>query len=214
MCSELIGENLSEGSIVVYESTVYPGVTEEVCVPILEQKSGLKSGVDFKVGYSPERINPGDKEHTLEKIVKVVSAQDEESLEIVAHIYGLVVKAGIHKAPSIKVAEAAKVIENTQRDLNIALMNELALIFHRLGIDTKSVLDAAGTKWNFLKFSPGLVGGHCIGVDPYYLTAKAESVGYHPQVILSGRRINNGMGKFVAEQTMKLSANCPVRQMN
>jgi UDP-N-acetyl-D-galactosamine dehydrogenase len=163
----------------------------------------MKCGVDFKLGYSPERINPGDKEHTLEKIIKVVSAQDDASLEIVANTYELVVKAGIHRASSIKVAEAAKVIENTQRDLNIALMNELALIFHRLGIDTKSVLDAAGTKWNFLKFSPGLVGGHCIGVDPYYLTAKAESVGYHPQVILAGRRINNGMGKFVAEQTMK-----------
>ena len=204
MCSEMIGANMSSGTIVVYESTVYPGVTEEICLPILEKKSGMKAGVDFKVGYSPERINPGDKEHTLEKIVKVVSAQDAESLEIVAKTYGMVVKAGIHRASSIKVAEAAKVIENTQRDLNIALMNELALIFHRLGIDTKSVLDAAGTKWNFLKFSPGLVGGHCIGVDPYYLTAKAESVGYHPQVILSGRRINNGMGKFVAEQTMKL----------
>ena len=204
MCSEMIGANLSPGSIVVYESTVYPGVTEEVCLPILEKKSGLKAGVDFKVGYSPERINPGDKEHTLTKIVKVVSAQDTESLEIVAETYGMVVKAGIHRAPSIKVAEAAKVIENTQRDLNIALMNELALIFHRLDIDTKAVLDAAGTKWNFLRFSPGLVGGHCIGVDPYYLTAKAESVGYHPQVILSGRRINNGMGKFVAEQSMKL----------
>ena len=202
--SELIGANLSPGSIVVFESTVYPGATEEVCQPILEKASGMKCGVDFKLGYSPERINPGDKEHTLEKIVKVVSAQDEESLEIVANTYALVVKAGIHRASSIRVAEAAKVIENTQRDLNIALMNELALIFHRLGIDTKSVLDAAGTKWNFLKFSPGLVGGHCIGVDPYYLTAKAESVGYHPQVILSGRRINNGMGKFVAEQTMKL----------
>jgi UDP-N-acetyl-D-galactosamine dehydrogenase len=203
MVSEMIGANLSPGTIVVYESTVYPGVTEEVCLPILERKSGMKAGVDFKVGYSPERINPGDKEHTLEKIVKVVSAQDAESLEIVAKTYGMVVKAGIHRASSIKVAEAAKVIENTQRDLNIALMNELALIFHRLGIDTKSVLEAAGTKWNFLKFSPGLVGGHCIGVDPYYLTTKAESVGYHPQVILSGRRINNGMGKFVAEQTMK-----------
>jgi UDP-N-acetyl-D-glucosamine/UDP-N-acetyl-D-galactosamine dehydrogenase len=203
MSSELIGKNMSAGTIVVYESTVYPGVTEEVCLPILEKTSGLKSGVDFKVGYSPERINPGDKEHTLTKIVKVVSAQDEESLEIVASTYELVVKAGIHKAPSIKVAEAAKVIENTQRDLNIALMNELALIFHRLGIDTKAVLDAAGTKWNFLKFFPGLVGGHCIGVDPYYLTYKAESVGYHPEVILAGRRINNGMGKFVAEQAMK-----------
>src|SRR5215813_10216109 len=204
MSSELIGTNISPGTIVVYESTVYPGVTEEVCLPILEKASGLKAGMDFKVGYSPERINPGDKEHTLEKIVKVVSAQDEESLEIVAKTYALVVKAGIHRASSIKVAEAAKVIENTQRDLNIALMNELSLIFHRLGIDTKSVLEAAGTKWNFLRFSPGLVGGHCIGVDPYYLTAKAESVGYHPQVILAGRRINNGMGKFVAEQTMKL----------
>ena len=201
--SELIGANLSPGSIVVFESTVYPGATEEVCQPILEQASGMKCGVDFKLGYSPERINPGDKEHTLEKIVKVVSAQDDASLEIVARTYELVVKAGIHRASSIKVAEAAKVIENTQRDLNIALMNELALIFHRLGIDTKSVLEAAGTKWNFLKFSPGLVGGHCIGVDPYYLTSKAESVGYHPQVILAGRRINNGMGKFVAEQTMK-----------
>ena len=204
MVSEMIGVNMSPGTIVVYESTVYPGVTEEVCLPILERKSGMKAGVDFKVGYSPERINPGDKEHTLEKIVKVVAAQDAESLEIVAKTYGMVVKAGIHRASSIKVAEAAKVIENTQRDLNIALMNELALIFHRLGIDTKSVLEAAGTKWNFLKFFPGLVGGHCIGVDPYYLTTKAESVGYHPQVILSGRRINNGMGKFVAEQTMKL----------
>ncbi|TKB74818.1 MAG: nucleotide sugar dehydrogenase [Nitrospira sp.] len=201
--SELIGANLSPGSIVVFESTVYPGATEEVCQPILEQASGMKCGVDFKLGYSPERINPGDKEHRLETIIKVVSAQDSASLEIVAKTYELVVKAGIHRAPSIKVAEAAKVIENTQRDLNIALMNELALIFHRLGIDTKSVLEAAGTKWNFLKFSPGLVGGHCIGVDPYYLTSKAESVGYHPQVILAGRRINNGMGKFVAEQTMK-----------
>lgn len=207
--SELIGANLSPGSIVVFESTVYPGATEEVCQPILEQASGMKCGVDFKLGYSPERINPGDKEHTLEKIIKVVSAQDDASLEIVANTYELVVKAGIHRASSIKVAEAAKVIENTQRDLNIALMNELALIFHRLGIDTKSVLDAAGTKWNFLKFSPGLVGGHCIGVDPYYLTAKAESVGYHPQVILAGRRINNGMGKFVAEQTMKLLSQLP-----
>jgi UDP-N-acetyl-D-galactosamine dehydrogenase len=207
--SELIGANLSPGSIVVFESTVYPGATEEVCQPILEQASGMKCGVDFKLGYSPERINPGDKEHTLEKIIKVVSAQDDASLEIVANTYELVVKAGIHRASSIKVAEAAKVIENTQRDLNIALMNELSLIFHRLGIDTKSVLDAAGTKWNFLKFFPGLVGGHCIGVDPYYLTAKAESVGYHPQVILAGRRINNGMGKFVAEQTMKLLAQLP-----
>ena len=204
MCSEMIGANLSPGTIVVYESTVYPGATEEVCLPILEKQSGMKAGVDFKVAYSPERINPGDNEHTLEKIVKVVSAQDAESLDIVANTYGMVVEAGIHRASGIKVAEAAKVIENTQRDLNIALMNELSLIFHRLGIDTKSVLEAAGTKWNFLKFYPGLVGGHCIGVDPYYLTAKAESVGYHPEVILAGRRINNGMGKFVAEQTMKL----------
>jgi UDP-N-acetyl-D-glucosamine/UDP-N-acetyl-D-galactosamine dehydrogenase len=207
--SELIGSNLAPGTIVVYESTVYPGATEEVCLPILEKMSGMKAGVDFKIGYSPERINPGDKEHTLERIIKVVSAQDAESLEIVAKTYEKVVKAGIYRASSIKVAEAAKVIENTQRDLNIALMNELALIFHRLGIDTKSVLEAAGTKWNFLRFSPGLVGGHCIGVDPYYLTAKAESVGYHPQVILSGRRINNGMGKFVAEQTMKLLSRLP-----
>ncbi len=202
--SELIGRNLASGSIVVYESTVYPGATEEVCLPILEKTSGMKAGVDFKLGYSPERINPGDKEHTLEKIIKVVSAQDQDALDIVADTYALVVKAGIHRASGIKVAEAAKVIENTQRDLNIALMNELSLIFHRLGIDTKSVLEAAGTKWNFLRFSPGLVGGHCIGVDPYYLTSKAESVGYHPEVILAGRRINNGMGKFVAEQTMKL----------
>ena len=213
--SELIGRNLSSGTIVVYESTVYPGVTEEVCLPILEKTSGMKAGVDFKLGYSPERINPGDKEHTLEKITKVVSAQDHEALEVVAETYSLVVRAGVHRASSIKVAEAAKVIENTQRDLNIALMNELALIFHRLGIDTKSVLEAAGTKWNFLKFSPGLVGGHCIGVDPYYLTSKAESVGYHPQVILAGRRINNGMGKFVAEQTIKLLSQlaCPMAEL-
>ena len=202
--SELIGANLSPGTIVVFESTVYPGATEEICQPLLEQYSGLKCGVDFKLGYSPERINPGDKEHTLERVVKVVSAQDTETLEIVVSTYAMVVKAGIHRAPSIRVAEAAKVIENTQRDLNIALMNELALIFNRLNIDTRAVLDAAGTKWNFLKFTPGLVGGHCIGVDPYYLTSKAESVGYHPQVILAGRRINNGMGKFVAEQTVKL----------
>ena len=214
--SELIGANLSPGSIVVFESTVYPGATEEVCQPILEQASGMKCGVDFTLGYSPERINPGDKEHTLETIIKVVSAQDAATLEIVADTYALVVKAGIHRASSIKVAEAAKVIENTQRDLNIALMNELSLIFHRLGIDTKSVLEAAGTKWNFLKFSPGLVGGHCIGVDPYYLTSKAESVGYHPQVILAGRRINNGMGKFVAEQTMKQLSELarPVNDLN
>lgn len=202
--SELIGSNLKAGSIVVYESTVYPGATEEVCQPILERCSGLKCGKDFKIGYSPERINPGDKEHTLDRIVKVVSGMDEEALEVVARTYGSVVSAGVHRASSIKVAEAAKVIENTQRDLNIALMNELALIFHRLGIDTRAVLEAAGTKWNFLRFMPGLVGGHCIGVDPYYLTTKAESVGYHPQVILAGRRINNGMGVYVAEQTVKL----------
>jgi UDP-N-acetyl-D-glucosamine/UDP-N-acetyl-D-galactosamine dehydrogenase len=201
--SELIGKHLALGSIVVYESTVYPGATEEECLPILEKASGLKCGVDFKLGYSPERMNPGDKEHTLEKIVKVVSAQDEESLEVVADTYALVVEAGIHRAPSIKVAEAAKVIENTQRDLNIALMNELAIIFDKLNIDTTEVLEAAGTKWNFLKFKPGLVGGHCIGVDPYYLTHKADMLGYHPQVILAGRRINDGMGKFIAEQTVK-----------
>ncbi len=201
--SRSIGQNLTKGSIVVYESTVYPGVTEEICVPILEAESGLKCGRDFKVGYSPERINPGDKVHTIDKIVKVVSGQDAETLETVAGVYELVVTAGVHRASSIKVAEAAKVIENTQRDLNIALMNELALIFDRLDIPTSDVLAAAGTKWNFLKFTPGLVGGHCIGVDPYYLTHKAESVGYHPQVILAGRRINDGMGKYVAEQTVK-----------
>src|SRR6187397_971520 len=201
--SELIGKHLSPGTIVVYESTVYPGVTEEVCLPILEKTSGLKAGTDFKVGYSPERINPGDKEHTLEKIVKVVAAQDEESLEIVAATYGKVVKAGVHRASSIKVAEAAKVIENTQRDLNIALMNELALIFHRLGIDTKGVLEAAGTKWNFLKFSPGLVGGHCIGVDPYYLTHKAEALGYEAKLISASRFINDNMAKNVARKVIQ-----------
>lgn len=201
--SELIGSHLKAGTIVVYESTVYPGVTEEVCGPILERCSGLRCGKDFKLGYSPERINPGDKEHTFELVVKVVAGMDADTLEVVAQTYAKVVKAGVHRAPSIKVAEAAKVIENTQRDLNIALMNELALIFHRLGIDTAAVLEAAGTKWNFLRFTPGLVGGHCIGVDPYYLTTKAESVGYHPQVILAGRRINNGMGVYVAEQTVK-----------
>jgi len=201
--SRTIGQNLARGSIVVYESTVYPGVTEEVAVPILEAESGLKCGVDFKVGYSPERINPGDKVHTVDKIVKVVSGQDAATLETVAAVYELVVSAGVHRASSIRVAEAAKVIENTQRDLNIALMNELALIFGRMGISTREVLAAAGTKWNFLPFTPGLVGGHCIGVDPYYLTFKAESIGYHPQVILAGRRINDGMGKHVAEQTVK-----------
>jgi len=205
MCraSETVGAAIKAGDIVVYESTVYPGVTEEECLPILERISGLKGGVDFSVGYSPERINPGDKEHTFTKIRKVVSGQDPETLEIVAQVYSSVVTAGVFRASSIKVAEAAKVIENTQRDLNIALMNELALIFDRLGIDTGEVLAAAGSKWNFLKFSPGLVGGHCIGVDPYYLTHKAEKMGYIPQVILAGRRINDGMGKFVAQRAVK-----------
>jgi UDP-N-acetyl-D-galactosamine dehydrogenase len=201
--SKTVGRNLSKGSIVVYESTVYPGVTEEICVPILEQESGLNCGKDFKVGYSPERINPGDKQHRLETIVKVVAGMDQESLEIIAKVYEMVVEAGVYKAESIKVAEAAKVIENTQRDLNIALMNELSIIFNKMSIDTKAVLEAAATKWNFLRFVPGLVGGHCIGVDPYYLTYKAEQLGYHPQVILSGRRINDGMGKHVAENTIK-----------
>lgn len=198
-----IGKNLSSGSIIVYESTVYPGVTEEICVPLLEEYSGLKCGKDFTVGYSPERINPGDKVHTVDKIIKVVSGQDEQTLDTVAKVYELVVHAGVHRASSIQVAEAAKVIENTQRDLNIALMNELSIIFGKLGIPTKDVLAAAGTKWNFLPFTPGLVGGHCIGVDPYYLTHKAEQIGYHPQVILAGRRINDGMGKYVAENTVK-----------
>ncbi|MFA5514957.1 MAG: nucleotide sugar dehydrogenase [Desulfuromonadales bacterium] len=201
--SRTIGRHLASGAIVVYESTVYPGVTEDICVPILEEESGLKCGRDFGVGYSPERINPGDKVHTVDKIVKVVSGQDAATLETVAGVYEMVVDAGVFRASSIKVAEAAKVIENTQRDLNIALMNELAIIFGRLGIDTGEVLAAAGTKWNFLKFTPGLVGGHCIGVDPYYLTYKAEEIGYHPQVILAGRRINDGMGKYVAEMTVK-----------
>jgi UDP-N-acetyl-D-galactosamine dehydrogenase len=201
--SETIGKALKKGDIVVYESTVYPGVTEDECVPVLERVSGLVCGQDFTVGYSPERINPGDKEHTFTKIKKVVSGQDAETLEIVATVYESVVTAGVHRASSIKVAEAAKVIENTQRDLNIALMNELALIFDRMGIDTNDVLEAAGTKWNFLKFKPGLVGGHCIGVDPYYLTHKAEKIGYIPQVILAGRRINDGMGKFVAQRAIK-----------
>lgn len=199
-----VGRNLRAGSTVVYESTVYPGVTEEICVPILEKESGLRYMKEFKVGYSPERVNPGDKNHTIEKIVKVVAGCDEETLELLSRIYGSVIEAGVHRAPDIKTAEAAKVIENTQRDLNIALINELALIFHRLGIDTRDVLEAAGTKWNFLKFEPGLVGGHCIGVDPYYLTFKAQEIGYHPEVILAGRRINDYMGKFVAESTVKL----------
>ena len=201
--SRILGQNLTKGSIIVFESTVYPGVTEEVCVPILEKESGLKCGVDFKVGYSPERINPGDKVHRLETIKKIVSGMDEETLDVVAKVYELVVAAGVHRAPSIKVAEAAKVIENSQRDINIAFMNELSIIFNKLGIDTKSVLEAAGTKWNFLKFYPGLVGGHCIGVDPYYLTYKAEIMGYHSQVILAGRRINDDMGKYVAENVVK-----------
>lgn len=201
--SRILGRNLVKGSIVVYESTVYPGVTEEICIPILEKESGLKCGVDFKVGYSPERINPGDKVHRLETIVKIVSGMDEESLDEIAKVYELVVEAGVHRAPTIKVAEAAKVIENSQRDINIAFMNELSIIFNKMGIDTKAVLEAAGTKWNFLKFFPGLVGGHCIGVDPYYLTYKAEQIGYSSQVILAGRRINDGMGKYVAENCVK-----------
>ncbi|WP_303238287.1 nucleotide sugar dehydrogenase [uncultured Bilophila sp.] len=202
--SRTVGRNLSEGTVVVYESTVYPGVTEEICLPILEAESGLRCGIGFTMGYSPERINPGDKVHTLETIKKIVSGSDASTLDLLAELYGTVVKAGIHRAPSIKVAEAAKVIENTQRDLNIALMNELSIIFDRLGIDTLDVLEAAGTKWNFLPFRPGLVGGHCIGVDPYYLTFKAEELGCHPQVILAGRRINDEMGKHVAETCVKL----------
>lgn len=202
--SNTVGSNMSKGVVVCYESTVYPGLTEEICVPIMEKNSGLKFGRDFTVGYSPERINPGDKVHKLETITKIVSGSDKPTADLLAKIYGTVVKAGIHRASSIKVAEAAKVIENTQRDLNIALMNELSIIFDRLGIDTLDVLEAAGTKWNFLPFRPGLVGGHCIGVDPYYLTFKAEELGCHPQVILAGRRINDGMGKHVAETCVKL----------
>ena len=201
--SEIVGRNLTKGSIVVYESTVYPGVTEEVCIPILEKESGLKCGVDFKVGYSPERINPGDKVHRLSTIVKIVSGMDGESLDEIAKVYEIVVKAGVHRASSIKVAEAAKVIENSQRDINIAFMNELSIIFNKMGIDTLEVLEAAGTKWNFLNFRPGLVGGHCIGIDPYYLTYRAEQFGYHSQIILSGRRINDDMGKYVAENVVK-----------
>ncbi len=202
--STLIGSHLKRGAVVVYESTVYPGVTEDVCGPILEAQSGFRRGKDFFLGYSPERINPGDKEHTLERIVKVIAGEDDATTERIAKVYGAVVKAGLHRASSIRVAEAAKVIENTQRDLNIALMNELALIFDRMGLRTKDVLEAAGTKWNFLRFSPGLVGGHCIGVDPYYLTAKAQQLGYHPQVILAGRRINDDMGKYIAQRAVKL----------
>lgn len=201
--SRILGRNLTKGSVVVFESTVYPGVTEEVCVPILEKESGLTCGVDFKIGYSPERINPGDRVHRLNTITKIVSGMDEETLDVVAKVYEIVVDAGVHRAENIKVAEAAKVIENSQRDINIAFMNELSIIFNKMGIDTQSVLKAAGTKWNFLKFYPGLVGGHCIGVDPYYLTYKAEEMGYHSQIILSGRRINDDMGKYVAESAVK-----------
>jgi UDP-N-acetyl-D-glucosamine/UDP-N-acetyl-D-galactosamine dehydrogenase len=201
--STIVGQHMKKGAIVIFESTVYPGATEEICVPVLENLSGMQWKQDFHVGYSPERVNPGDKEHTVSRIIKVVSGDDEQTLSKVADLYASIIIAGVHRASSIKVAEAAKVIENTQRDLNIALMNELTLIFHRLGIDTLEVLQAAGTKWNFLPFRPGLVGGHCIGVDPYYLTHKAEMIGYHPQVILAGRRINDGMGAYVAQQTLK-----------
>lgn len=211
--SRILGRNLTKGSVVVFESTVYPGVTEEVCVPILEKESGLTCGVDFKIGYSPERINPGDKVHRLETITKIVSGMDEETLDVVAKVYELVVEAGVYRAESIKVAEAAKVIENSQRDINIAFMNELSIIFNKMGIDTQAVLKAAGTKWNFLNFYPGLVGGHCIGVDPYYLTYRAEMLGYHSQIILSGRRINDDMGRYVAENIVKnlIAADKPVK---
>lgn len=211
--SRTVGRNLTKGSIVVFESTVYPGVTEEICLPILEKESGMKCGVDFKIGYSPERINPGDKVHRLETIVKVVSGMDDESLDTIAKVYELVVDAGVHLADSIKVAEAAKVIENSQRDINIAFMNELSIIFNKMGIDTKAVLKAARTKWNFLNFFPGLVGGHCIGVDPYYLTYKAEQLGYHSQIILSGRRINDDIGRYVVENLIKnlIKAGIPVK---
>lgn len=212
--SRTLGRNLTKGSIVVYESTVYPGVTEDVCIPILEEESGLQAGLDFKVGFSPERINPGDKKHTLENIVKVVSGQDEDALDEIAKIYELVVEAGVHRAESIKVAEAAKVIENSQRDINIAFVNELSIIFNKMGIDTNAVLKAAGTKWNFLPFTPGLVGGHCIGVDPYYLTYKAEQLGYHSQVILAGRKINDDMGHYVVSNVIKnmIQANITIRE--
>ncbi|MEN8108750.1 MAG: nucleotide sugar dehydrogenase [Pseudomonadota bacterium] len=205
--SQIVGQNMKKGAIVIFESTVYPGATEEVCIPVLEQQSGLTWKDDFHIGYSPERINPGDREHTVTKITKVVSGDDDETLEKVANLYLSIITAGVHKAPSIRTAEAAKVIENTQRDLNIALMNELAIIFDKMEIDTSDVLEAAGTKWNFLPFRPGLVGGHCIGVDPYYLTYKADMLGYHPQVILSGRRINDGMGEYIAAQAVKLMIN-------
>jgi UDP-N-acetyl-D-galactosamine dehydrogenase len=212
--SRTVGRNLTKGSIVVYESTVYPGVTEDVCIPILEKESGLKCGVDFKIGYSPERINPGDKVNTLEKIIKVVSGMDRESLEEIAKVYELVIEVGVHRANSIKVAEAAKVVENSQRDINIAFMNELAMVFDRMGIDTNDVIEAMNTKWNALKFYPGLVGGHCIGVDPYYFVYEAEKLGYHSQIILSGRKINDGMGKFVADAIIKklILANKVVKQ--
>ena len=212
--SETVGKNLIRDSIVVYESTVYPGVTEEICIPILENESGLKCGIDFKIGYSPERINPGDSVHKLESIIKVVSGMDEETTDIIAKIYELVVSAGVYKAQSIKVAEAAKVIENSQRDINIAFMNELSIIFNKLGIDTKAVLEAANTKWNFLDFKPGLVGGHCIGVDPYYLTYKAEQAGYRSQIILAGRRINDNMGKYIAENLVKQLINADISIKN
>jgi UDP-N-acetyl-D-glucosamine/UDP-N-acetyl-D-galactosamine dehydrogenase len=211
--SRTVGRNLTKGSIVVFESTVYPGTTEEVCVPILEKESGLNFGVDFKVGYSPERINPGDKVNTLTKIIKVVSGSDQDSLEVISNVYGSIIEAGIHRAESIKVAEASKVIENSQRDINIAFMNELSMVFNKMDIDTKAVLEAAGTKWNFLKFTPGLVGGHCIGVDPYYFTYKAEQLGYHSQIILAGRKINDDMGKYVANNIIKklIKAEQPVK---
>lgn len=212
--SKVLGRNLTKGSVVVYESTVYPGVTEDICVPILEKESGLKCGVDFKIGYSPERINPGDKNHRLENIVKIVSGMDDETLETVADVYSLVIEAGVYRAESIKVAEAAKVIENSQRDINIAFVNELSMIFSRMGIDTKAVLRAAGTKWNFLSFEPGLVGGHCIGVDPYYLTYKAEQIGYHSRIILAGRRINDGMGAYVAQELVKKMIHADVKVKN
>ena len=201
--SKTVGKYMKKGAVVVYESTVYPGLTEEICIPILEKESGLKWKKDFNVGYSPERVNPGDKHHTIDKIKKVVAGDTPEITEFLAQMYGSVITAGVHKAPDIKTAEAAKVIENTQRDLNIALMNELSIIFNKMGIDTKAVLEAASTKWNFLRFQPGLVGGHCIGIDPYYLTFKAQSIGYHPNIILAGRRVNDYMGKFVAENTVK-----------
>lgn len=211
--SQVVGRNLTEGAIVVYESTVYPGVTEDICLPILEKESNKKCGIDFKIGYSPERINPGDKIHRVENIVKITSGMDKESAEIIAQVYELIIKAGVHRATSIKVAEAAKVIENSQRDINIAFVNELSLIFDKMGIDTLDVLEAAGTKWNFLNFRPGLVGGHCIGVDPYYLAMKAEEIGYRADVILAGRKTNDGMGKFVAEKTIKnmIASNIPIK---